>query len=623
MKRRLDCDLVLEGAVTSAIIYLALVAGLSRRYRFRSLGGASSGAAVAAAAAIAEASRLASGTDEGFRGVFRFALWLGRQQAGQSNLLRMFQPAPGLRLPFRLLVWLFGLDARGKARLGMLAGGAGLLLAVAFVVGLGAALAGWLPEVAGLMLLRAFAIGVAVSLLGVLFAIRWLRTMGDHHFGMCTGMPAGSGEAGRQALTAVLHELFNKLLGRCATERPVVFAELWRCATPEPGRERMIDLQVVTSVLQQRRSLHLPGQPGEDPLRDYFYDPQEWRELFPEPVMEWLRRHARPTGPVEVECRQGARTEVRRLLALPEPQHLPVIVAVRLSVSFPGLLSAVPVYTLAQLHGLVGNEADEPARFRPVRIYFTDGGVTSNLPIHFFDEALPAWPTFAVNLFESDASKPTGAASTDTAGVPAFFGARPGCPETRPHELSVRPDGRPGILAFLGELFITAKDWRDTTMLSLPGFRERVLHIRVPKGYGTLNLRMSRRQVLELVGLGASAARRMATDFSLPAAPGQASRWEEHRWLRLRAALAAAQSWLRPLTEAGAAQALEGEPAYRELLRHPRPPGPPLPDEGNALRQAEALLDALDAAGRAVARGPDLGANLPEGMPKLHMGPGP
>lgn len=72
MKRRLDCDLVLEGAVTSAVVYLALVAGLSRRYWFRSLAGASSGAAVAAA--IAEASRIASGKDEGFRGVFRFAL---------------------------------------------------------------------------------------------------------------------------------------------------------------------------------------------------------------------------------------------------------------------------------------------------------------------------------------------------------------------------------------------------------------------------------------------------------------------------------------------------------------------------------------------------------------------
>jgi hypothetical protein len=162
-------------------------------------------------------------------------------------------------------------------------------------------------------------------------------------------MPAGPADGDGRALTPVLHDLFNRLLGRSGSDRPVVFAELWRCDASEPDTERAIDLQVVTTVLQQQRSLHLPGQPGDDPLRDYFYDPEEWRRLFPEPVMDWLRRHARQTMPVETVRGTGVRTEVRRLLALPEPAHLPVIVAVRLSVSFPGLLSAIPVYTLGQV----------------------------------------------------------------------------------------------------------------------------------------------------------------------------------------------------------------------------------------------------------------------------------
>jgi hypothetical protein len=621
MKQRLDCDLVLEGAVSSAVVYLALVAGMSRRYRFRSLGGASSGAAVAAAAAVAEASRIASGKDDGFRGVFRFALWLGRRQSGRSHLLRMFQPAPALRLPFRALVGLFALASWShpwRARLARLAGFVALVFAFSVMLALLGQFFAPVAEVSRAYLLAVFQIGLAVALLGALALWRWLRALTDQHFGLCTGMPAGSADGGGGALTPVLHELFNRLLGRCARDRPVVFAELWRCDGSGPDAERAIDLQVVTTVLQQRRSLHLPGQPGDDPLRDYFYDPEEWRRLFPEPVMDWLRRHARVTVPVEIVRRVGLRTEVRRLLALPEPQHLPVIVAVRLSVSFPGLLSAIPVYTLAQGHGLSPNMADEPARFRPVRVYFTDGGMTSNLPIHFFDEALPRWPTFAVNLFQLDADRP---ANPDDRTV--FFEARRNQPETRPHELAARPGGRPGIVAFLTELVITAKDWRDTTQRTLVGFRERVLHIGLPPGYGSLNLGMSRRQVVGLVRQGARAARCVAADFSLPAAPGQPSRWDEHRWLRLRAVLTAAQDWLRPLTEAIAAHGIRGELGYRELLRHPRPPGPAFPDDENTLRQAEALLDALDAAGRTVAPGPDLGANLPEATPRLHMGPAP
>ena len=38
------CDLVLEGGVTSALIYTRLIAQLSKHYRFKSFGGTSSGA---------------------------------------------------------------------------------------------------------------------------------------------------------------------------------------------------------------------------------------------------------------------------------------------------------------------------------------------------------------------------------------------------------------------------------------------------------------------------------------------------------------------------------------------------------------------------------------------------
>jgi hypothetical protein len=619
MKRRLDCDLILEGAVVSAIVYLALIAGLSRRYRFCSLGGASSGSAVAAAAAVAEALRIKSGSDAGFRGLFRFALWLGKRTRGRSNLLGLFQPAPALRLPFRVLVAFFALQASNPAagsRLGRFARSATLVFLASLVL---AALGQYFPPAAQACrayLLTILEISVVPGALAVLLVCRWLKAFADQHFGLCTGMPTADADAA--ALTRTLHELYQKLLGRTAEVRPVIFDELWKCGPPPPGAQRAVDLQVVTTVLHQRRSLHLPGQPGEDPLRDYFYDPEEWQQFFPAAVMDWLRQNARQTVPVEFAQRAGGRPQARTLLALPEPAKLPVIVAVRLSVSFPGLLSAIPLYTLAQGHGFVRPENGEPARFQPLKVYFTDGGLTSNLPIDFFDEALPRWPTFGVNLFELDAK----AASGETAPN-VFFGARRREPETRPMDVTRRPDGRPSLLSFLAELVFTAKDWRDITRRSLPGVRERVLHIGLPRGFGALNLGMSRKQVLQLVRLGSSAARHVVSDFSLPAAPGRASRWEEHRWLRLRTALAAAQKWLRPLSAAvRQADTLQGQPGYRDLLGHPRPPGPDFPDEAT-LRQARALLDGLDAAGVAAAGGPDLGAHLPEGTPRLQLGPPP
>src|SRR6266508_4493414 len=30
--------------------------------------------------------------------------------------------------------------------------------------------------------------------------------------------------------------------------------------------------------------------------------------------------------------------------------------------------------------------------------WFSDGGITSNFPVHFFDAPIPRWPTFALDL---------------------------------------------------------------------------------------------------------------------------------------------------------------------------------------------------------------------------------
>src|SRR5262245_50209144 len=40
------------------------------------------------------------------------------------------------------------------------------------------------------------------------------------------------------------------------------------------------------------------------------------------------------------------------------------------------------------------------------RVWFSDGGLTSNFPIHFFDSPIPSRPTFCLNLVDFDAEAP-------------------------------------------------------------------------------------------------------------------------------------------------------------------------------------------------------------------------
>jgi hypothetical protein len=63
-----------------------------------------------------------------------------------------------------------------------------------------------------------------------------------------------------------------------------------------------------------------------------------------------------------------------------------------MSLSFPILLSAVPLYA--------ANFEREPrsGKFPLERCWFSDGGLTSKFPIHFFDTPLPDRPTFGINL---------------------------------------------------------------------------------------------------------------------------------------------------------------------------------------------------------------------------------
>ena len=146
---------------------------------------------------------------------------------------------------------------------------------------------------------------------------------------------------------------------------------------------------------------------------------------------------------------------------------------VRLSLSFPLLLSALPLY-------------QESALDTPRPNLFSDGGISSNFPVQFFDAWFPGRPTFAIDLAEYPAG--------DDREV--FMLPNPLDPAVP------RWDAVDSLPGFLSHIKDTAQNWRDTLQSELPGLRDRVCQIRFAKGQGGLYLDMDAATIADLVRRG-------------------------------------------------------------------------------------------------------------------------
>jgi hypothetical protein len=193
------------------------------------------------------------------------------------------------------------------------------------------------------------------------------------------------------------------------------------------------------------------------------------------------------------------------------------------------LISVVPVWDIR-----FGD--DGPIELR--RVLFSDGGISSNFPVHFFDGPLPQRPTFAINLAGFEAGEepdPNDPARSVIEPVPATGVARETWKE----------------IDSMFSFFIAIKDamqnWRDNAQSRLPGFRERVIHVKLARGEGGLNLGMKQDKVDELSRRGSFAGTRLVTLFSGAAdqPPVATKRWDQHRWTRLRVTLSLLDRLLR------------------------------------------------------------------------------
>ncbi len=619
----LECDLVMKGGITSGVIYPRAVCELAKTYRLRSVGGASAGAIGAAAAAAAELGRATGGFTELERMPQDIT---APSPAGGSVLFRLFQPT-------RMAAPLFGLLAasmkKGLARtlavLGaVLAGfwwslllGAVPGVVLAIIAGQAAAGGGRWAGVAAAIVLAA--VGAACALL--LSAVALVGRLTG--WGMCTGMP-GVGAKGAPALTPWLHERLQTMAGRTPQEAPVTFGDL---------AEAGITLRTMTTNVTRHEPMSMPWA-----SREYYFDATVMAEYFPTDVVTWLTQR-----PPQVSTQRDrwdavldACARERGLYPMPAPEQVPILLATRLSLSFPVLISAVPLlavdfsrevntsFRTKATQWLAAHPEAGPAEVlaalgsRPefVENWFTDGGLCANLPVHFFDCPLPTRPTFAINLGQYPPGTPADPDPAKNVYLPTnnIGGGR----RTWRH---LPTTGLGGLFGFLNELVETARGWVDEAQLVLPGYRDRVVLIKHTQDEGGMNLTMPPEVVTALADRGQAAAGRLVEVFA-GSAPGRtpAHGFDNHRWIRMRTAGAGLEQWLAGWQRGYATDAAGATP-YPELAG-PGADGP-LPSYRPSPQQRE-QLNTVTGEVLALARDWPTGALLtgaPRPTPRLRLVP--
>jgi predicted acylesterase/phospholipase RssA len=598
MERLSPCDIVMKGGITSGVVYPLAAVELSKKFRFVNIGGTSAGAIAAAAVAAAEVGR-ATGRGPGFE---RLAALPAQLQVQLSGL---FQPQPATRPVYRLV--LGGLGKRGAGRVaatvatllrsfpvGALVGAIpGILLAVVAAI----ARDGWEP-----LRWLSLAFGIVLAGVGLLVggaaaaAVRLVRSVPDNGFGLCSGMPSGRGSAA--ALTPWLADLLDELAGM-SDGRPLTFGDLW--GTSDPEADRLINLQMMTTNLTTGRPHRLPFLGSQD-RHAYYFDPDELRRLFPDRIVTWMERTARKSETLP----PGS-----RLVPLPDAADMPVVVATRMSLSFPLLVSAVPLYAI---DWAVPKRDDR----RPEHNWFSDGGITSNFPVHFFDSPLPRWPTFAITLEpyprgSSERRDPSAAVWMPNRNQEGIAG--------RWNSWEDEPQRR-RLLGFLRAILDTMQNWMDNAQSTVPGYRDRIVHIRHSKDEGGMNVVMPPQVIEALTDRGRRAGAMLAERFGPEPPPDVELTWLNHRWVRYRSTMALLEAALFSYTRAYWSPDLH--PSYAELVRRDSGTPPPSyrwPHAGDA-EVAGQMTDDLIALTEAWAHNPTLlAADAPRPRPELRIVP--
>jgi predicted acylesterase/phospholipase RssA len=485
-------------------------------------------------------------------------------------------------------------------------------------------------------------------------------------YGACSGLSQKVNSEGKkeQGFTEWMHEGIQRSAGFGVNDRPLTFLDLWYVSlptgqsaslqTPDPERilapaERSIDLQIFVSNL----TLGVPLKfPLVDPSIRLFYDPEEWRKFFPESVVNFLAnvsssyRPATASDPL-VACFERdsngnpiSDDSAKRLLELPI-SRLPIVVAARLSMSFPILFSAIPVYAI---------DFEEKRYLRVLRkCILSDGGICSNFPIHLFDSPIPAWPTFGLYLDRSIA------AYADTSvRLPSVHtdGRSPIWNRFMPEiERSMAQSSRLDswvALRSLGGLLLgvvsTAKDWGDRVNLLMPQTRNRVVRLALKSGEGQLNIAMSRETILQMAYKYGTKGGKLLVENFTPKDEKATKAWKEHLYIRTNILVNSLRSFVDGTVSSALNQShsvpirelskewVTADPDGRILAINPLIQGPLLPGvqlnvpdpsgvglTKNQRSQLLAAVEAIEGLEKALSSGTESLPYLPDPKPTLRV----
>lgn len=471
------------------------------------------------------------------------ALWLTRPRRTPAAPPSGFEePIPTPPPPVEPRPWLRTLTLTILAALAWVwaalyaLGWVGLLLTVVFLV----------AEMA--FVLVGFGVGIAM----------FSTTAKDHRFGLIGGSGAATDDAtwrGRLArlfdsaagilpLSTVGANLTDWLttamadLGGLGADDVLRFGHLWaggdflagdpdgnaRRAADNP-RLRSINLELMSTELIRRGPYRFPLPAADSAADQLWFDPADLTGLLPDRVVA-----AMTAGSASRRVRSLATGAEVVLYPFPQPWDLPVVFATRASLALPGLFQAVRLYELREGSAPVRTEfgarvargatelrwpgadgVNEVAQ----ELWLTDGGVTSNFPIHLFDSPLPLWPTVGIDL----GRHPAGAGHQDV-----YLLGDAGAAKTLGTPM------RRAMSSFVGAVLGTGLQWRDTAQLSMPAFQARIAVVR-QRGYeGGNNLFMTTDDVASLALRGVVAGMRLRRRFASDA------QWQRQQWLRLRVA---------------------------------------------------------------------------------------
>jgi len=585
--KALTCDIVMKGGITSGIVYPRAVARLADEYRFVNVGGASAGAIAASLTAAAEYAR-AAGRD-GFKVLAALPSWLGTD----GRLFKLFRPNPETRGPFDVFVAFLG-DVALPFKLARAFVIAAFSFPVSCALGLApGGLLGWAAfatstpawGVTGAVAISVVAVPLAL-VVGLLVTV--VVALPRNGFGMCSGHLDG-----QVSLSDWLAQALETLCG--IEGRPVVFGDLWTAgeifasvddmraaAAGRAAVDRKINFEALTTSLAHGRPYRMP-----EPGRTFYFRRQDLERVLPRHVVDWMVTH-----PGEAKER-GERTLPAEYLPLPAPHDLPVIFAVRLSLSFPFLLSAVKLWGV-DWSKAVNHRAGQP--LAPDESWMSDGGIASNFPIHFFDALVPSRPTFGLDLEPFQEERQPNADESKNVFLPDNNAE--GFQESWNHFR--------GLGGFIGALVDAIQAFMDNMQARAPGFRDRIARIYLADEEGGLNLTMPSDVVERLAKRGGAAGDKIVQRFIYDRPSG----WENHRWVRLRSLLGQLDPQLRHLADV--------------LVAHPVPEQVPSYPWRSATRAdlAKAVIgDLIHIGERLEASGSNLTEGEPRAVPVLRTTP--